>query len=207
MPVKKREDAPKPFTLPPIESRQPPSPLIPKPEPVSGPALGDLYDDILRVIRPWGRAMERVPEDFASLDEERLRDNLLVGLNTQYSGQAGAEAFNKSGKTDILLRVQDHNAFIGECKWWAGPKGMEDALDQLYGYSTWRDSRLALIVFVPTKDPAAIIEKGRVLLSARPEFDGRDPGAEEGELRCRIRWPQDPGRTATLTVLFFHLQR
>lgn len=207
VPVKRREDAPKPFTLPPIEPRKPQNPLVPKPEPVTGPALVQLYDEILGVIRPWGRAMERVPDDFAGLEEERLRDHLLVALNTQYRGQAGAEAFNKSGKTDLLLRVQDHNAFIGECKWWSGPKGMDDALHQLYSYSTWRDSRLALIFFVPTKDPAAVVEKARSLLGGRPEFDGSDSGAAEGELRCRIRWPDDLGRNATLTVLFFHLPR
>jgi hypothetical protein len=28
-----------------------------------------------------------------------------------------------------------------------------------------------------------------------------------GELRCRVRWPDDPDRTATLTALFVHLPR
>ncbi len=89
-----------------------------------------------------GRAMERMPADFAGRPEQRLRDHLLVALNTQYRGQAGAESFNKSGKADLLLRVQDENAFIAECKWWAGVKTWDARLDQLYGYSTWRDSRL-----------------------------------------------------------------
>jgi hypothetical protein len=206
VPVARREDAPKHFALPPIERRRPRSPLVPKPEPVSGPALGKFYDEILDVIRPMGRAMERTPEDFADRDEERLRDHLLVALNTQYRGQAGAESFNKNGKTDLLLRVQDHNAFIGECKWWSGVKDMGRALDQLYGYSTWRDSRLALIFFVKAKDPTAIVEKGREALARRVEFDGWEPSQHDTELRCRLRWSNDPGRTATLTVLFFHLQ-
>jgi hypothetical protein len=205
VPVQRREDAPKPFSLPPIERRTPPNPLIPKPTPVSGPELGKFYNEILEVIRPMGRAMERTPADFAGRPEERLRDHLLVALNTQYRGQAGAEGFNKGGKTDLLLRVQDHNAFIGECKWWSGVKDMGRALDQLYGYSTWRDSRLALIFFVAARDPAAIVEKARELLAARDEFDGWESNDHEAEMRCRIRWPDDPGRTATLTSLFFHL--
>jgi hypothetical protein len=205
VPVQRREDAPKEFSLPPIERRKPANPLIPKPTPVSGPQLGKFYDEILDVIRPAGRAMERTPADFANRDEERLRDNLLWALNQQYRGQAAAESFNKNGKTDLLLRVQDHNVFIGECKWWSGPKGMHDALDQLYGYSTWRDSRLALIFFVSQRDPAAIVEKARELLPGRDEFDGWEPNDHDAELRCRIRWPADPGRAATLTSLFFHL--
>jgi hypothetical protein len=115
--------------------------------------------------------------------------------------------FNKGGETDLLLRVQNHNAFIAECKWWSGVKDMGRALDQLYAYSTWRDSRLALIFFVGAKDPVAVVEKARSVLAERPEFNGWDAHDHDAELRCRIRWPDDPGRTATLTVLFFHLPR
>ena len=207
VPVQRREDAPATFFLPPIERRKRPGPLAPKPVPVSGPALGKFYEEILDVIRPRGRAMERTPGSFADRTEEQLRDDLLVSLNEMYRGQAGAESFNMSGKTDLLLRVQDHNAFIAECKWWSGPIDMSKALDQLYGYSTWRDSRLALIFFVGTKDPAAVVEKARAILAERAEFDGWAVAAHERELRCRVRWPEDPGRTATLTVLFFHLPR
>jgi len=205
VPVRRREDAPKPFSLPEIERRVAISTLTPKPEPPSGPILGRFYDEILDVIRPMGKAMERTPADFAGRPEERLRDHLLVALNAQYRGQAGAEVFNKSGKTDLLLRVQDNNAFIGECKWWSGVKDLGRALDQLYGYSTWRDSRLALIFFVAARDPAAIVIKARETLAARREFDGWAPNEYDTELRCRIRWPDDASRTATLTVLFFHL--
>jgi len=172
---------------------------------VSGPELGKFYDEILDVIRPMGRAMERVPEDFAGRGEEHLRDHFLVALNTQYQGQAGAEMFNKLGKTDLLLRVQDHNVFIGECKWWSGPRGFGDAFEQIYRYTTWRDGRLALIFFVAAQDPVAIVEKARSALAKRNEFDGWNPTSETRELRCRVRWPDDPGRTAVLTVFFFHL--
>jgi hypothetical protein len=205
--VQRREDAPKPFSRPTIERREPRSGLTPKPEPVSGPALGRFYEDILDVIRPMGRAMERTPRDFADCDEERLRDHLLVALNAQYRGQATGETFNHAGKTDLLLRVQDHTAFIGECKWWSGIKGLAEALEQLLGYSTWRDSRLALIFFVRAKDPTAIVERARAALWERREVDGWEPISHERELRCRIRWPDDPGRTAVLTALFFHLPR
>jgi hypothetical protein len=57
---------------------------------------------------------------------------MLVTLNTHYVGRTYAEAFNRAGKTDILIRVHDRNAFIGECKWWHGPKALNEALDQLF---------------------------------------------------------------------------
>lgn len=164
-------------------------------------------EEILDVIRPMGRAMERSPRDFADRPEEHLRDHLLVALNTQYRGRASAESFNKWGKTDLLLRIQDQNVFIAECKWWSGIKGMGGALEQLYRYATWRDTRLALIFFVPARDPVAIVEKARVALAERSEFGAWESVEHQRELRCRVRWPDDPDRTATLSVLFFHLPR
>ena len=130
IPVKRRDDAPKTITLPPIKPRPRPAPLarVPRPEPLPTVALGELYDDILHNVRAMGHAMERAPQDFATRDEERLRDHFLLILNTNYEGQVGAETFNRNGKTDILIKVHDRVAFIGECKWWSGVTAMGRAL-------------------------------------------------------------------------------
>jgi len=206
IPIKHRDDAPESFSLPPITKRSSPAQhLMPaKPEAISGPALGEAYEHILGVIRSMGRAMERTPEDFAGREEERLRDYMLVILNTHYQGQAFAEAFNKTGKTDVLIRVDDLSVFIAECKWWSGPKSFDRAFDQLLGYSTWRDSRLALVFFVKERDFTAIVTKAQAAMCARPEFIGWEPAGDD-EMRCRIRWPDDPERRATLTTMLFHL--
>jgi hypothetical protein len=207
IPVKRREDAPADFSVPAITPK--PSvnkAVVPKPVPLDGPTLGKLYDDILAKARTMGVTMERSPATYAGLDEETLRTQLLTMLNSHWEGQAFAEAFNANGKTDLLIRVQDLNLFIGECKWWSGPKAMGEALDQLLGYSTWRDSRLALIFFVPTKDPVAVTATAKEAMEARPEFVAWEPVPDK-ELRCRIRWPDDQDRTAVLAILFFHLPR
>jgi hypothetical protein len=209
IPVKRRADAPQTFALPPIKPRPRPAATakIPRPEPLPAVALDQLYDHILQNVRAMGHAMERTPRDFATRDEERLRDHLLVILNTHYEGQVGAETFNKSGKTDVLIRVQDRVAFIGECKWWSGVKDMSRALEQLYGYATWRDSGLALIFFVGQRDVTALVAKAREAMAVRDEFLGWESGSGDRELRCRIRWPDDPERRAALTILFFHLPK
>lgn len=41
------------------------------------------------------------------------------------------ETFNSSGKTDILIRVENRNIFIAECKFWRGPKSFGEAIEQL----------------------------------------------------------------------------
>ena len=42
-------------------------------------------------------------------------------------GQATGETFNAAGKTDILLRIDGKNVFIGECKFWKGPKAFRNS--------------------------------------------------------------------------------
>ena len=99
------------------------------------PAMPDEdYQAALRVLRNQRNALERTPSIADKLKEEEIRDILLVGLNAQFEGDAGGELFNGGGKTDILIRVEDRNIFIGECKVWSGPKTMDDALKQLFDY-------------------------------------------------------------------------
>ncbi|TDS82703.1 hypothetical protein [Comamonas sp. JUb58] len=62
-------------------------------------------------------------------------------------GKATGETFHRAGKTDILLREDDRNAFIAECKFWKGPKAFGEAIEQRLCYTTWRDSKTAILVF------------------------------------------------------------
>jgi hypothetical protein len=127
-----------------------------KPEPTMAQ---DDYDAALQVLRSQRNALERNPSVAEKLDEEEIRNLLLIGLNAQFEGLVGGELFNGSGKTDILIRVDDRNIFIGECKVWSGPKTMEQALDQLFGYLVWRDTKAAILLFVRNKDVSAVIRK------------------------------------------------
>jgi hypothetical protein len=158
-------------------------------------------------IRAIGKAFERAPATYSAKGEEELRDHLLAILNTNFEGAVHAESFNVSGKTDLLIRVSDIPLFVSECKWWSGPSAMNDAVDQLLGYTTWRDSRLALVIFVPNIGFHDVIESGRDVLAERSEFASWLPLDHAGELRCAIRWPDDPGREGVLTTMFFHLPR
>ncbi len=65
--------------------------------------------------------VERNPTSFATLDEEGIRDHFLLQLNGHYEGAATGETFNAAGKTDIMIRAEDRNVFIAECKFWRGP--------------------------------------------------------------------------------------
>jgi hypothetical protein len=117
---------------------------------------------------------------------------------------AAGQAFNVSGKTDILIRYEGRSLFIGECKFWQGAKSFADAVDQLFGYASWRDTKLALIVFVREKGLTEIIGRARDALAEHPQFGAWQQATGETELRATVSWPGDERRRADLNVFFVH---
>ena len=115
------------------------------------PALGDpAYFAILDYIFRLGRNLEKYPSMTEPLDEEGLRDYFLPFLNAISKNHvAVGEAFNKKGRTDILIQDGNgYNVFIAECKLWKGKAYLHNAIDQLLErYVNWRDEKAALIVF------------------------------------------------------------
>ena len=96
------------------------------------PALSNEdYQEILRIMKNMVQVMELSPHAFSDMGEEDLRSHFLVQLNGAFQGQATGETFNFQGKTDILIRVDGKNIFIGECKFWKGEKAFLATLDQL----------------------------------------------------------------------------
>ncbi|WP_344454441.1 hypothetical protein [Actinocorallia aurantiaca] len=131
-----------------------------------------IAEQVISTITSFTTALERLvltADKLASEDEETLRDLLLFILNANFRGQVTGETFTGRGKSDILLRWQDHNAFIGECKFWNGSTKFKETIDQLDGYTVWRDARVALIIFI--RDRANItqaIETARTVLAEHP---------------------------------------
>jgi hypothetical protein len=208
-PIRRRDDAPTTYASPVVQRRPPPAPPSgAKGSRMPEPALSDAsYGQAIRVIRAWGKAMERTPEPYLGATEETLRDALLPMLNSHFVGAATGETFNAGGKIDVLIRDGDRNVFIGECKRWSGPKAVTAALAQLFSYTTWRDTRLALLFFVSSKDPSPTLAGAREQLELSEHFiEWLDPGNER-ELHCRMRWPGDESITAQLHVFFVHLPK
>lgn len=105
------------------------------------------YDNIKNIIMLACTSMEKTAHTFKKLLEEELRDVILSHLNTHYQGTASGETFNKIGKTDIYIPFENKSAYIAECKIWHGNKKFLEAIDQLCGYTTWRDTKTSLIIF------------------------------------------------------------
>jgi hypothetical protein len=171
-----------------------------KPEPVLEEAN---YRAILDIIQSMALVMERSPTAFAEIGEEDLRQHFLVQLNGQFEGAASGETFNYQGKTDILIREQDRNIFIAECKFWRGEKSFAETLDQILSYLSWRDKKGAVVVFNRNKSFSEVLIKMKEAAKAHPHCK-RGPTIE-GETRFRYVFgnPSDHNREVILTVLAF----
>lgn len=207
IPIRPRDGAPKVFKDPGIVRRPTPVGAAPaQKEGGDGYRLSeDFFEHINGVIRAAGRAMSASPGTYAGWDEEDRRQVLLLMLNTHYEGAVFAEAFNASGKTDLLVRHEGRNLYVAECKVWSGAKAFSDSIDQLFRYSTWEDVKLALIVFVRSRGLTEVIAKSRMALAAHPGFRAFVKLAEETELRATMSWPGDEHRQVTLQVTFVHV--
>jgi hypothetical protein len=168
------------------------------PEPTLDEAI---YRDVLEVVRSWARSLERTPKTADKLEEEELRDLLLGTLNGYWRGAAGGELFNGSGKTDILIRAEDRNAFIAECKIWRGSKSITDAVIQLLSYLVWRDSKAALVIFIKTVDPAATIEKLHAAIQSHPRHVLTNRADDPSKQVDYVMAADDEGRRVSLAVM------
>jgi hypothetical protein len=207
--MKERPGAQKTFVAPNVRKKitpsLPPAATTPyKPEPVLPTAD---YEHILGVLQNMVHVMERSPSAFETMDEESIRSHFLVQLNGHYEGQATGETFNYEGKTDILVRSEGKNIFIGECKFWSGPKMLTDTIDQVLGYTSWRDTKVAVVVFNRNKDFSRVLTSIQETTKDHPNFKRELPGSSETVFRYRFAHRDDKNRELFLTLLAFDVPR
>lgn len=172
------------------------------------PALADdIYEEILEVIRSMVDVMERSPHAFKDMDEEDMRTQILVQLNNQFEGEATGETFNYEGKTDIHIRADGKNVFIAECKFWKGPKACREAIDQLLGYASWRDTKTALVIFNRNKNLTPVLEKIPPTVREHPNFRREIDYGGETDFRFVLHHKNDEKREVIVTVMVFDVPR
>ena len=206
-PVRRRDGAPRTYAVPEVRRKLV---LPPTPRPSSSgapePALDDAnYEHILSVMTNMVAVMERSPESFRTMDEEAIRQHFLMQLNGQYEGQATGETFNFEGKTDILIRAQGKNLFIGECKFWDGPKALDAAIDQLLSYASWRDTKTAIVLFNRSRNLTSVVRKVPEVVMKRAQFVRAVPYESETGFRYVLHHRDDAERELVLTVLVFEV--
>jgi hypothetical protein len=212
IPIKKRDDIPTTYAIP--EIRRKPS-IVESPKVKTftpDPTLTtEEYENILSIIKDMALAMERSPSTFAKLTEEEIRNFFLISLNGHYQGNATGETFNGVGKTDILIRHKNANAFIAECKFWNGQKKMSEAIDQLLGYVTWRDTKTAILLFNKQPDLSAVVTKANEAIKQHKNFkteyqlNSHDLKNNETIFGYKFVHPSDSDKTIYLTMMAFQI--
>ncbi|MEP1573890.1 hypothetical protein [Roseibium album] len=203
--LKERADAPRTYAAPVqrkrLEPRMPPASTAPyKPEPV---LPEDDYLNILKIIQDMTLVMERSPAAFAHMGEEDIRQHFLVQLNGHYEGKATGETFNAEGKTDILIRHEGQNIFIAECKFWHGEKAFLETIDQVLSYLSWRDTKIAVILFNKNRDFSGVLEKIKEVTQQHSRFKSGPKVEDETRFRYVFGQSDDTNREVVLTVLAF----
>ena len=203
--LKKDSTAPRTYAAPSVRrkiARRPPQASSAPYE--AEPSLSDDdFEHILEVIENMTSVMERSPAAFSGMDEEALRTHFLVQLNGQYEGQATGETFNYEGKTDILIRENGKNIFIGECKFWGGSKKLIETIDQLLGYSSWRDTKVAVIVFNRNKDLSKVLTAAQETAEGHRSYKKTLNPKSETSYRYTFSHRDDENREMTLALLVF----
>lgn len=175
----------------------------------AGVALAKLADEIgdqlVATLRSFASAVGRQPvlsAEMLAKNEEPLRDILIYILSSQWGGTASAETFIGEGKTDILLRYRDANAFIGECKMWRGAAAFRKGIDQLLGYTVWDDTRAGIILFIRGKsDVKGVVETAASCIREHPNFVAERHGENEFVIHSR----HDAKRNIRLSLIPVHI--
>lgn len=163
----------KTYSLPTVHRRFKPTPKVTKTiVEHATPTMADKdYQEVLSALNTVGRNMERLPNTHKGKDEESIRDLFLVQLATSFTEfSSTGESINHKGKTDLMVKNGDEILFIAECKFWKGAKAFHDAISQLLGYLTWRDTKTALLVFNRNVEITTVVQSIKEAISKHPNY-------------------------------------
>lgn len=208
VPIKKREDLPISYSIPVPKIKQKISvkPVVKDTTYVLDPTIDDgTYLQILQLIHDVGQIFEKYPSTHEGKDEEALRDLFIFQLQPRFEGETSAETFNKTGKTDIIIKHEGKNVFVAECKFWHGPKQFLDTIDQLLSYLTWRDSKTAIIIFVKNKDFSAVISQIKNVSSQHACYLNFVDQKDETWFNFIFHIHGDRNKQVKLAFLLFHV--
>jgi len=205
-PIKRRNDAPMTYATPEVRRKlkRIGKKLEGKPEPI---LAEEEYATVLEIISSMVLVMERSPKAFKGMGEEYIRQHFLVQLNGQYRGQATGETFNLSGKTDIIIKIKDKNIFIAECKFWDGPQSLLDSIEQILSYTSWRDTKTAIILFNRDRKFSHVLSQIPEVVKGHNNFIREDQAESETAFRYIFHHVGDKEKELILTVLAFEVPK
>lgn len=163
-----------------------------------------MYDEILSSIKGMAITMERSPQAFNEMNEENIRFHFLVNLNGIFRGDATGETFNYNGKTDIIIRINNKNIFISEFKFWKGEKILSETIDQILSYTSWRDTKTAIVLLNRNRDFTNVLNQIPSIVQKHPNFIA-ELSKKDTEFRYKFCHKDDKNRILFITILAFEI--
>lgn len=211
IPLRKNESVSKTFSVPAPKLREKVSikPVVYDKDFRPEPMLDDAsYSLILKIINDVGLNFERMPSVYKNKSENDLRDHILFVLDPNFEyGSASGETFNKKGKTDILLRYDSSVVFVAECKFWGGEKAYFEAINQLLGYLTWRNTKTSLILFVDNKEISNILKTIEEVTPDHANYVSFLGKTSENWFNYKFHIEGDRNREFLLAVQLYHIPK
>lgn len=160
------------------------------------------YSAIISTIRNHLIATENNPKAIKKLNnEELIRDTILWTLNANYFVTSG-ETFRNSGKTDILISFNDKSVYVAECKMWKGRQYLNEGINQLLSYTTWRDSKMTILIFnMDNKDFNQVCLESKKCLSEHKLFKRIISEKEKNYFECEYTDPNNQDSVITISVI------
>ncbi len=140
-----------------------------------------VLEHILGIIRMQARQMEQSPGTYAGMGEEDRRQTIVATLNT--GARRRRRSTSRAGPTSSSATTGATSSSASASSG-RGAGGFTEAIDQLFGYTGWRDTKLAIVMFVREKGLTAILKKAKATLEQHPQFVRWKTAAEETELRA-----------------------
>ena len=207
VPIRRREDAPSTHRVPVKRRNSPIRRAIesPKRQAREFAISVEVFDEILDVMNNMAMVMELSPRAFQKMEEPDLRWHFLVQLNGQFEGSATGESFSVKGRTDVQILIEGRSIFIAECKYWHGPKKFSKAIDQLFGYLSWRNTKAAILVFNRGTDPGHVAAAIEGAVKGHLNYLRPAQARDASEQRFMMRHPRDESGDLLLSVLVFDI--
>ena len=86
-----------------------------------------------------------------------------------------------------------------------GVKVFEETIDQLLGYSSWRDTKTAILVFNKNKDTSKVLETIKAATEAHANYKRMADWRHDSGYRFVMHHPSDKNRELLMTVLVFDI--
>lgn len=169
----------------------------------------DRFEQAVATLMRAGVMFERSPSTTRKMNESDLRNLMLVVLNDrfEFEGFVGAEVFNSSGRTDILVRVAGVNVLVGECKFNDGPQTVLDTLDQVLRYLAWRDEKAVVIMFYKQAGYTKLISESADVIDKHPQCAGRVSQIDGTRYDFNFHAQDDDHRAVHLVFLPFAIKQ